>query len=131
MRKLLVVAAVVAGSMSFGAFGGATADELPTGVEGCVASDPGAKGPTALYPKTCTYTAKRSGGFAGGAQSWQVRIVRPNGQVTTYSGSNQACHTASTVAGDTVTVTVTNGFVAAGNPFPGAADGSIPSSNRC
>lgn len=136
MRKLLVVAALVAGGLSFGAFGGASADELPGGVEGCVVSNPGTKGPTALYPDTCSYVAKRTGGFVGGGQAWKVVVYNNNSatkvKLAEYSGSGPACNTGSTAVGNLVVVTVTNGMVAAGNPFPAAGDGTIPTAgNRC
>lgn len=139
MRKLPVLAALVLGGAGFGAFAPATADQLPAGVEGCIASDPvsadaRAQGaPSALYPKTCQYKATRTGGFVGGAAKWTVTVYRPStNQTFTYTGTNsQACNTGSTVPGDVVTVSLTNGLIAAGNPFPSATDGSIAAGNRC
>lgn len=137
MRKLLVVAALVAGSLSLGAFGGATADTLPGGTEGCVVSSPGANGPTGVvYANTCSYVATRTGGFVGGAQSWTVTVYNNNSPTKTvvgkYSGSGPACNTGSTNPGNLVVVTASNGTVAAGNPFPSAADAYVSAGgNRC
>lgn len=136
MRKLLVVTALVAGSFGFGAFGGANADTLPGGVEGCVATT-GAGSPAGMvYANTCNYVATRSGGFAGGAQSWTVTVYNNNTatkvQIAKYTGSGKACNTYSTKPGNYVVVSVTNGTVAAGNPFPSAADPALPApSDRC
>lgn len=137
MGRLLAVAALVAASLSFGAFGGATADSLPGGTEGCGASSPGANSPTGFaYANSCSYRATRVGGFVGGAESWTVTVYNnssPNKVVVRrYSGTDRACNTASTSPGNFVVVTVTNGTVIAGNPFLAAAD-PMPyaGGNRC
>lgn len=136
MRKLLVVAALSAGSLSLGAFGGASADTVPGGVEGCVATT-GANSPAGLvYANACSYTATRTGGFVGGAQSWKVTVYN-NASPTKvaigrYSGTGPACNTGSTSPGNLVVVELTNGTIAAGNPFPSAVDGTVPTAgNRC
>ena len=136
MRKSLVVAALVAGSLSFGAFGGASADQLPGGIEGCVVTSPGTPGLPAnpaganLYSGSCSFVATRTGGFVGGAQSWKVTVTTPAGAVTTFSGTNGACNTGAYNPGDTVRVELSNGMIAAGNPIPSAVPASA-AGNRC
>lgn len=144
MRKPLIVAALVAGSLSFGAFGGATADVLPGGVEGCVVRNSPAGGGTVsvapvggnVYDTTCSFTATRTGGFVGAAQSWNVTVYNHNGPdrvaILNESGSGPACNTGAYTPGNVVVVTVSNGLVAAGNPFPSATDGTVTAGgDRC
>ena len=142
MRKPIVVAALVAGSLSFGAFGAAVADQLPAGVEGCVVRSSPAGGGTVtvpgaganLYDSSCTFTATRTGGFVGGASSWRVTVVKDGdpAQTTVFSGSNEACNTGAYDAKDVVKVELTNGLIAAGNPFPSATDGTLTAGgDRC
>jgi chitodextrinase len=86
----------------------------PTGVEGCVvqAND------------SCTYTAKRSGGYVGNGD-FLVTVV--SGAITkTYSHGDAVC-TGVIAAGDVVTVkTGATGQAPAGNPLPAAGDGTLP-----
>lgn len=135
MRRLFSVA-LVAGALGFGVLGPAHADQLPAGVEGCVATSPGTNGPTALYNGGCQFVATRTGGFVAGAQSWSVVVYNNNTAtkvvVGNFSGTGPGCNIAAYVPGNLVVVTVSNGEVAAGNPIPSATDGTIPSGgDRC
>ncbi|MDQ1436977.1 MAG: hypothetical protein QOK43_606 [Acidimicrobiaceae bacterium] len=131
MRKLFAVAALAAGTLGLGVVG-AHADQLPGGVEGCVATSPGANAPVgSLYNGGCSFVATRTGGFVAAAQSYTVVVYNNNSatkvEVGRYTGSGGGCSLAAYVPGNLVTVTVSNGEVAAGNPIPSATDGSIPS----
>jgi hypothetical protein len=129
MRKLFALGALVAGVLSLGAFGAVHADTTPGGAEGCIVSTPGANSPAGtLYTGGCSYKATRAGGFVTAAQAWKVTVTHANGTQTVYTQAGKPCNLASTVAGDTVTVSgVVNGVVAAGNPFPSATDGHLGS----
>jgi hypothetical protein len=96
------------------------------GPSGCVASDPVAnpEGGT-----TCSFVEDPTlqGGWVGAAASWSVSVQAPItcptgatppcwGPATTTSGSGPANGTPGAIpAGDLVTVTVSDGVVAAGN----------------
>jgi hypothetical protein len=85
------------------------------GPSGCIATGPAAP-PAVNAP--CSFTeGSKPGGYVGAAQSWTVVI---NGVSKTGSGPVNA--TGSIPPGATVTVTVTNGIIAAGNAT-GTANG--------
>jgi hypothetical protein len=132
VRKLLAVAALVAGSLGLTAVTGVHADQLPGGVEGCIASSPGADAPTGLYNGHCSFTATRTGGFVAGAQTWNVQVfdnaTPQKVRIGNYSGTGPGCNTAAYGIGNYIEVTVSNGVVAAGNPVPSATDGNVPPS---
>lgn len=139
MRKLIGAAALGAAALSLGPVAGVKADQLPAGVEGCIATSPGQTvanpgGPAGsgniVSANTCSYKATRTGGYAIAAQSWTVKIYTPATNTTrTFSsaaGSNPCNTSPVTAIGDTVTLTVSNGVGAVGNPFPAASDGTLP-----
>ncbi|MDQ1403532.1 MAG: hypothetical protein QOG03_1848 [Actinomycetota bacterium] len=131
MRKILTVAAALA--MAALAGSAAHADNLPAGIEGCVASSPGANvwNPTGggfTHDGACSYVAKRSGGYVAGGSSWSITVG-----ATTFSAANgdPACQTSVIAIGDSVTVNPgSNGFIAAGSPTPSATDGQGPDSGN-
>jgi hypothetical protein len=107
---------------------------LPTGQEGCVSP----------AGDTCSYTATRDGGMAGGGSTWQLTITIPaNGDPrdTNLDGKLRYVFTPANApeqgcgffgAGATVTTSAGgSGTIAAGNPFPAAADPVLGTSNDC
>lgn len=131
MRRLLALAALVAGTCSLTAVAGVRADQQPGGIEGCIATTPGTNAPS-LYTGHCSFTATRPGGFVASAQSWTV-VVYDNDtplkqEIARFTGSGPGCNTAAYVPGNLVDVTVGNGIVAAGNPVPSAFDPYTPAS---
>jgi hypothetical protein len=108
---------------------------LPSGQEGCVSGAPN---------DTCTYTATRDGGMAAQGSTWTLTVeIAANGDPrdTNLDGKlryvfnsgnapEQGCGLYS--AGATATTSSgSNGGIAAGNPFPGASDPVIGTSNDC
>ena len=101
------------------------ADSIPGGAEGCGASAQPvpvvAKGQQIAYPKTCSFVAKRDGGYAGNG-TFKITIVRPakpKPLTIVLTDKNAATYCTSAIkAKDKVTVEVTSGSMAAGNPFP-------------
>ncbi|MDQ1403535.1 MAG: hypothetical protein QOG03_1851 [Actinomycetota bacterium] len=130
MKKVLALlggAALVA-SMVLGSFG-ARADTVPGGAEGCIigGADVSGGGVTASHAADCTYTATRGGGYAGAGSGWTVTV-----NSTVYTAANGHCQTSVIKAGDTVAVHLNAGAagrIAAGNPFPSAADAAPSSGN--
>lgn len=138
MRKRSVLAALVAGGVSLGAFTGVQADTAPAGGgEGCVAYSHVPAGPPAgniVYPAACNFTATRKGGYATAAQTWSVKVwasrqaklelKAPLKDVGSAKGSNP-CGVASFIEpGNYVEVTAGAGVAAAGNPFPSGSPDS-------
>ena len=106
---------------------------LPTGQEGCVSP----------AGDTCTFAPTRKGGYAGNGSTWSVTVEIPaNGDVrdTNLDGKLRYVFTSSNAPaegcgffgpGSTVTTFGGDQGIAAGNPFPGAADGAIGEANDC
>jgi hypothetical protein len=106
---------------------------LPTGQEGCVSP----------AGDTCTYTPTRSGGYAASGSGWSLTVEIPaNGDprdtnldgklryvFTTSNAPAQGCGLFD--AGSTVTTVGGDRGMAAGNPFPGAADSATGDANDC
>lgn len=138
MRKLLVAAGLAAAMSTLGAFSAVHADQQPGGIEGCIATSPGADSPAGtLYNGTCHYTATRTGGYATAASAWSVTIysdaamTKPVASFSSAKGSNP-CNTGPIIQpGQTVKATVTNGVNAVGNPFPSETDGRVSSTDQC
>ena len=132
MRKRSVLAALVAGGVSLGAFTGVQADTAPAGGgEGCVAYSHVPAGPPAgniVYSAACNFVATRKGGYATAAQSWSVKVwaskqaklqnAAPIKDVGSTKGS-KPCGVASFFEpGNYIEVIAGSGVAAAGNPFP-------------
>jgi len=135
MRRL------IAFGMAFSVFaGGATALAsdalvLPGGEEGCVSP----------AGDTCTYTATRTGGWAGNGSTWTITVqIAANGDPRDTNGDGKLRYVFNSSnapakgcgffgAGSIVTTNGGSGSdgVAAGNPFPGASDGPVGSANDC
>jgi hypothetical protein len=136
VRKLLVAAGIAAATCSLGAFSAVHADTQPGGIEGCIATSPGANSPQGtLYDTTCSYTATRTGGYATSAQTWTVTIysdaamTKPVASFSSAAGS-PPCNTGPIIQpGQTVKATVNNGVNAVGNPIPSATNAS--STDQC
>ena len=131
MRKRSVLAALVAGGVSLGAFTGVQADTAPGGGEGCIAYSHVSAGPPSgniVYPSACNFVATRKGGYATAAQTWSVKVwasttakaqgLAPIKDVGSAKGSKR-CGVASFInPGNYVEVSAGSGVAAAGNPFP-------------
>lgn len=130
MKKVLAVlggAALVA-SMGLGTMG-AKADSVPGGAEGCIlgGADANPGGTWLSHATDCTYTATRSGGYAGFGSGWTVNVSG-----TVYSPATGSCQTSVIKPGNVVTVHLdagARGRIAAGNPFPSASDAAPSSGN--
>jgi hypothetical protein len=134
MKKVVLCGALL-GALTLA--GTATASDpiiLPTGEEGCVSP----------AGDTCTYTATRDGGMAGGGDTWSVTVSIPaNGDPrdTNLDGQLRYVFTPSNAPeqgcgffgpGSKVTTSAgSGGTVAAGNPFPPESDPVIGESNNC
>ena len=144
MRNVLVVAALVVG-LGAGVVD-AKATTLPAGVEGCIASSPGANvdsapagSGNALNNAKCSYKATRKGGYVAAADNWTItRWKVVSGQkrlVARYSGTRTAggphCNTSVILPGELVEVTVTYGAVAVGAPAPKDTDPYAPAGTAC
>jgi hypothetical protein len=135
VKKFLLVGTLLA--MSAGATTALASDPIttPAGQEGCVSPQ----------GDTCTYTPTRSGGMASGGSNWSVTVViaAPAGDArdTNLDGKLRYVFTPANAPkqgcgffGPGATVTTAAGAssgVAAGNPFPGAADAATGSANDC
>jgi hypothetical protein len=117
MKKLILGGVLIALAALPVAPGFASDPISVAGLEGC------AVGPN----DTCTYTATRGGGYVG-AGSFTVSVKR--GVATTIHTAPGVC-TGIIVPGDIVTVAVTVGSAAAGNPLPPQADGQTPPGTNC
>lgn len=135
MKKLLLGAAVVALLLSPMSLTARADNVEGTDGEGCFATSAPvptvADGEQFAYKDTCTYTATRTGGYAGGAEAWTITITYPDGQTFTVSSTDaketkQGCTVWDATA--TVTVTVINGTMGIGNPFP---EGSPSANGPC
>jgi len=141
LRKLILATAILGASIYPGT--ASASDPIttpaPLSQEGCVSQ------PT----DTCTYTATRTGGYVARGDTWSLSVSFPapapvppatcgagdidcDGKLTwTYGPSNappQGCSLWE--IGATVTISAgASGGIAAGNPFPGAADGQV--NNEC
>lgn len=131
MRNVPVLAALVAGGLTIGAFSAVQADVAPAGGgEGCVAHSPVPAAPPAgniVYAGACNYVATRNGGYATAAQGWTVKVwttaaAKAQGLAPVRSASSagsKPCNVSGfIVPGNYIEVTATNGVAAAGNPFP-------------
>jgi hypothetical protein len=135
MRKAVLFSALVVVLASAGT--AAASDPIimaPTGQEGCVSP----------AGDTCTYTTTRDGGYVANGSTWTLTVEIPaNGDPRdtnldgklryVFNPANapvQGCGLAA--AGSTVTTNAgADARIAAGNPFPGASDAVIGSSNDC
>jgi hypothetical protein len=132
---LRIALAVAFGSLLAGAATASASDPivLPTGQEGCVSP----------AGDTCTYTPTRSGGYVAQGSGWSVTVEIPaNGDARDTNGDGKLRYVFTTSnapaqgcgffdAGSTVTTVGGDRGVAAGNPFPGAADAVTGDTNDC
>ena len=133
MKKVALLGVLV-GALGYG--GTAFASDpliLPGGEEGCVSP----------AGDTCTYTSTRPGGLAANGTTWTVTVEIPaagdprdtnlDGKLRYVFSSSNSPGTGCGFFGPGSTVTTNGGAdqVAAGNPFPGAADAVIGSNNDC
>ena len=134
MKKVALLGAVVAGLTLSSTAGASDPLILPTGSEGCVSPS----------GDTCTYNPTRDGGVAGNGANWTVTVEIPaagDARDTNLDGKLRYVFDSSNApgqgcgffgAGSTVTTNAGAGStVAAGNPFPGAADAVTGSANDC
>jgi hypothetical protein len=135
MRKALVLLGLLVGVLA--TVGTATASDpiiLPTGQEGCVSPS----------GDTCTYTSTRDGGYAANGTTWTLTVEIPangdprdtnlDGKLRYVFNSSNAPEQGCGLYGAGSTVTTNGGAdsrIAAGNPFPGATDPVIGTSNDC
>jgi len=115
MRRLVALAALVAFvSLAAPVARGA---EYPGGAEGCTHTGGDAK--------PCVYKAKRSGGYVGDGE-WTVTVTRGTGPAATKYTFSSKTHESrclnAILKGDQVVISAKSGRIAAGNPFPAAAD---------
>jgi hypothetical protein len=106
---------------------------LPTGQEGCVSP----------AGDTCTYVPTRSGGYVANGSGWSLTVQIPaNGDPRDTNGDGKLRYVFTSAnapvqgcglfdAGSTVTTVGGDRGMAAGNPFPGAADGVTGDANDC
>jgi hypothetical protein len=134
MKKVALLGALVG---AFAYSGTAIASDpiiLPTGQEGCVSQS----------GDTCTYTSTRDGGYAANGTTWTVIVEIPaagdprdtnlDGKLRYVFNTSNAPEQGCGFFGPGSTVTTSGGSsgqVAAGNPFPGATDPVIGTSNDC
>ena len=134
MKKAVCVSAVL-GVLTWA--GTATASDpiiLPTGQEGCVSPS----------GDTCTYTSTRDGGYVANGATWTLTVeisaagdprdTNGDGKLRYVFNTGNAPEQGCGFFGARSTVTTNagaNGSLAAGNPFPGAADAVIGTANDC
>jgi hypothetical protein len=134
MKKVVLCSALL-GVLTWA--GTATASDpiiLPTGQEGCVSP----------AGDTCSYTATRDGGIAAGGSTWSLTVTIPangdprdtnlDGKLRYVFGPSNAPEQGCGLWGAGATVTTSggaSGTIAGGNPFPGAADPVLGTSNDC
>jgi hypothetical protein len=128
-RAVLALTALLLAAVPFAV----RADDLPAGIEGCVVNGQVDNKPPAgganFYKSECTYTAKRTGGWAGNG-TWQVTIEYEDGRGGPFVLTNadpkktgQGC--TAWDPGAKVTAKLTgSGGIAVGNPFPTGAPSS-------
>ncbi|MGH9196136.1 MAG: hypothetical protein ACRD1T_10395 [Acidimicrobiia bacterium] len=130
MRRGRALLIVVFGVIAVLATPLAIADTLPAGAEGCVVDGQDASGPSGplRHATTCTYTSTRNGGYVARG-NWTMSVTI--GDVTTVYGPANAPAQGCTLWGPGTIVTVTRNdaqsAIAAGNPYPAATDGVLPS----
>lgn len=134
MKKAVLLGALL-GALATG--GTAIASDpiiLPTGQEGCISPS----------GDTCTYTSTRAGGYVAHGTTWTLTVEIPangdprdtnlDGKLRYVFSSTNAPQQGCGLWGPGATVTISagaDGRIAAGNPFPGAADGAVGNSNDC
>jgi hypothetical protein len=133
--KKFVLLSMLLGALSYP--GTALASDpliLPTAQEGCVSPS----------GDTCTYAPTRDGGYVANGATWTLTVeIVANGDTrdTNLDGKLRYVFNPSNApeqgcgffgAGATVTTNAgASGSIAAGNPFPGATDPVIGTSNDC
>jgi hypothetical protein len=134
MKKVVFLTVLSAALVSGGTATASDPITLPTGQEGCVSPS----------GDTCTYAPTRSGGYAADGTTWTLTVQIPangdprdtnlDGKLRYVFGPSNAPKQGCGLfdAGSTVTTAGgADGKIAAGNPFPGAADAAVGNANDC
>jgi hypothetical protein len=119
-------AALVASLAAVAAPAVATADSLPGGTEGCVATSPGAPsllpGAQVVYGDACEYTATRAAGYVASGE-WRITLERHHGSDVVLTSEDFTTSCSYTVEpGDVVRAEVSGGEIAVGAVPPGGPE---------